>query len=95
MILHVLPGPSAVIGVKLGSDRRMVFITPAGCSFDSPPKIPEGTDLRATSYDVDPGPCEALIAEGLKAGNEGLKSRVELRAGTVKPPAAPRSVTRT
>ncbi len=91
MILRVKPGNS-VIATRLGEDRRHVYITPVGCAFDKPPAIPEGTDLSGAGYDVDPGPCERLIAEALKAGHKGLASSVELVDGAA--PKAARNITR-
>ena len=93
MILHVKPG-HAMIATRLGEDRRMVFITPAGCSFDKPTASPEGTDLSGAGYDVDPGPCETIISAALKAGHEGLKGQIELRDGTAAASAGSRKLSR-
>lgn len=94
MILHVKPEAGAIIATHIGAGetRRMVFITPVGCTFDAPPKLPEGFELPVGGYDVDPGPCLAALKTALADDKHSLKGMVSLAEGDA--PKAGRTITR-
>ena len=81
MKIRVKQGQSAVIATHVGQgdERRMLFITPWGCSLSTPRQAPSGVDVSPREYVIDvTGEAERLLVSALKAGHPGLKDKIEV-----------------
>jgi len=80
MKIRIKRGQGAVLAthVEKGEARCPLYITPWGCSFDTPLKTPKNADASPREYTVEAGVCAKAIEEALAAKHEGLLSRIEI-----------------
>jgi len=81
MKIKVKAGQGAVIGTHVGTgdERRMLFISPWGCSLSTPKPAPKGADLSSRAYEVEvTGECERLLRAALASKHAGLVERIEI-----------------
>lgn len=92
MKIKVKPG-FGILGMKLGEGdaARKVFITPWGCFLDAPKAAPKDFAGGSAAYEVDAGPCAALISAAVAAKHKGLMESVEILSEAKAPAKTPAS----
>lgn len=81
MKIRVKAGQGAVIATHVGQgdERRMLFITPWGCSLSTPKPAPTNADASSREYTVEAtGECERLLRAALTSKHHGLVERIEI-----------------